>query len=62
MPTFDVYLIDPNQNPFTPRLTQPVFRGVEAESEQDVEKYWERFKTESPDHKDMKIDRIIEIE
>ena len=65
MPTYDVYLSDPKQNLFTPRIRTPVFKGVVAESEKAVIKFWDQYQNSSKcpaDQKQMSIKEIKEID
>ena len=61
MPIFDVYLTDPKANPFSPRPTRPVFRGIKAEDRAQVKSLWEVYRATNDKFKDMEIDEIREI-
>jgi len=60
MPKYDVYLKEPNSNPFVERLTRPVFRGIEADSPEQVKSLFKEFQ-QSDRGKDFRDHRIDEI-
>ena len=61
MTIYDVYLNDPKMNPFVARPNQPVFKGLEAESEEQVKIFWEEFRVTDQKFTHMTIDKIVAV-